>query len=323
MSRLYTYDDFKREAEKNGLYGNFSDADLKLAEKNPDAGMSILKYKKDYTTAQTDEAKALANAGAERIRSDYGSYIGGGDGGSFAITPMSPDDFSGGSAPTYSSKYKGQIDGLVNDTLNRTYQDYLQGDDYAALKNKYTESGNRAMTDTVGQVSARTGGIGSSYAAAAGQQSYNQYMGQLGDAARAGYASERNQTRENLNALMGLESMERSQFDSDRAQFNNDRSFSYGNYADELSHRQDARDFDYSKASADRQFQYQTGRDSVSDQRYDSERNNAKAQADWEQKYNAASLAAQYGDFSGFKALGYTDAQIKEMRRQWQIQQWR
>ena len=42
-------------------------------------------------------------------------------------------------------------------------------------------------------------------------------------------------------------------------------------------------------------------------------------------KYNRAAqqaeMMASYGDFSGYKALGYTDAQIGQMRQAYQIQQ--
>ena len=38
----YTYQDFQRALDGSGLAGQFSQADLKLAQQNPDAGMSIL-----------------------------------------------------------------------------------------------------------------------------------------------------------------------------------------------------------------------------------------------------------------------------------------
>ena len=62
--------------QNSGLGGQFSDADLKLAQQNPDAGMSIPKYKRDYHNATTPEQRALANLGAEGIRSSYGNYTG-------------------------------------------------------------------------------------------------------------------------------------------------------------------------------------------------------------------------------------------------------
>ena len=73
----YTYDQFRQAAQNSGLLGEFSDADLSLAQRNPDAGMSLLSYKNDYRNATTDAERELANLGAEGIRRSYGSYTGG------------------------------------------------------------------------------------------------------------------------------------------------------------------------------------------------------------------------------------------------------
>ena len=43
----------------------------------------------------------------------------------------------------------------------------------------YTEYGKRAMQDTVGEISARTGGLASSYAGIVGQETYDNYMQEL------------------------------------------------------------------------------------------------------------------------------------------------
>lgn len=73
----YTYDQFRQAAQQSGLLGEFSDADLSLAQRNPDAGMSLLSYKRDWHNATTDAERQLANLGAESVRGSYGSYAGG------------------------------------------------------------------------------------------------------------------------------------------------------------------------------------------------------------------------------------------------------
>lgn len=60
---------------------------------------------------------------------------------------------------------------------------------YEQLKDQYTQQGRLAMMDTVGNVSALTGGYGNSYAQTAGQQAFNQYMGQLNSAIPGLYES--------------------------------------------------------------------------------------------------------------------------------------
>lgn len=52
---------------------------------------------------------------------------------------------------------------------------------YNQYKDFYTKQGNLAMMDTIGQASAMTGGYGNSYAAAAGQQAYQQNLDKLGE----------------------------------------------------------------------------------------------------------------------------------------------
>lgn len=100
----FTYDQFQKAAQDSGLMGEFSAADLSLAQRNPDAGMSLLKYKQDYHAATTDEARALANLGAEGIRSSYGNYTGGDNGGSFYLAPSPlPASTAGRPPPTRTS----------------------------------------------------------------------------------------------------------------------------------------------------------------------------------------------------------------------------
>ena len=52
---------------------------------------------------------------------------------------------------------------------------------YQAYRDQYTRGAQQAMEDTLGQVSARTGGLASSYATQAAQAGYNQQMQALGD----------------------------------------------------------------------------------------------------------------------------------------------
>ena len=103
----YTYDDIKKKLA-SGNYA-LSDADMKLAERNPDAVMTILNFKDDYANATTDEARALANMGAENVRRTQGGYTGGVDGSNYYLSDPSPSSFSAGKAPTFSSGYTDEV----------------------------------------------------------------------------------------------------------------------------------------------------------------------------------------------------------------------
>ena len=139
------------------------------------------------------EVRAAAAAGAhdyvERIRSNYG-YSGDSDGSRYIPLEMGGGGrgnggggFSYEAAPTYTSRYQSQIDDLTKQILNREAFSYDPEKDptYQQYKESYTRSGERAMQDTLGQVSARTGGLASSYAGSAAQQTYDNYMGALAD----------------------------------------------------------------------------------------------------------------------------------------------
>lgn len=134
----FTYDQFQKAAQDSGLMGEFSAADLSLAQRNPDAGMSLLKYKQDYHAATTDEARALANLGAEGIRSSYGNYTGGDNGGSFYLAPLSPSSFDGGKAPTYQNQYAGDIADLWEQQKN--YGSYDYGEAAPVYNNRYDDT---------------------------------------------------------------------------------------------------------------------------------------------------------------------------------------
>jgi hypothetical protein len=165
-------------------------------------------------------------------------------------------------APAWSSKYSEQIDELTQALLGRDSFSYNKETDplYAQYKDTYTREGNRAMQNTIGQVSARTGGLASSYATTAGAQAYDYYMSQLADKvpelqqlAYSMYQDEGDKQLQNIQLLMALEEGDYEKYADLLAQYNTDRSFDYGVYSDEKA------------------YDYQEGRDAVEDSRYDTE----------------------------------------------------
>lgn len=272
MAMRYTYDDFDAEVKKRGMGTQFSDADLKLAMANPDAGMSLLNYKTDYANATTDEARALANEGAESIRSAYGGYTGGADGSSFYVDQPSPKSYVSGQAPTYSSNWADTIKQNYNKVAGYgdfvydlpapeykdTYADkraellegitnydpfsydYASDPVYQAYAKQYRREGQRAAEDTLAAASAATGGMPSSYAVTASQQAGNYYGSQLADKIPELYsqAYDRwlNEFSRKQNALAAVQGESASEYDrylTDLGQYNTDRSFAYQQYADE------------------------------------------------------------------------------------------
>lgn len=274
----FTYDQFQKAAQDSGLMGEFSAADLSLAQRNPDAGMSLLKYKQDYHAATTDEARALANLGAEGIRSSYGNYTGGDNGGSFYLDPLSPSSFDGGKAPTYQNQYAGDIADLweqqknygsydygeaapvYNNRYDDTIQDLIQGilnrEDfsydpatdplYQNYRKQYTREGQRATADTLGQAAAASGGIPSSYATTAAAQAGNYYAAQMTDKipelyqlAYNQYLNDYNMQLSDLGVVQGAEQSDYDKYLNELNQYNTDRAFDYNAWLDEYNMTKD------------------------------------------------------------------------------------
>lgn len=278
------------------------------------------------------EVRAAAAAGkttwadahdyVERIRSNYG-YSGDSDGSRYIHLEMGGGGrgnggggFSYEAAPTYTSRYQNQIDDLTRQILNREAFSYDPEKDptYQQYKESYTRSGERAMQDTLGQVSARTGGLASSYAGSAAQQTYDNYMGALADKipelkqlAYSMYQDEGNTQRANLEMLVALEQGDYAKYADLLAQYNTDRSFDYGVHRDNISDERYNNEWNYS-----------VGRDQIADKRYEDETAYNRETYKDETEYNRALAKAQTlaagGDFSGYKALGYTDQEIAGLK---------
>lgn len=82
------------------------------------------------------------------------------------------------SAFGYDNSYANKLNATLGQLENFQY-DPEKDVSYQAYKKQYTNAGNKAMTDTMAKVAARSGGIASSYANTAAQQSYNAYMQEL------------------------------------------------------------------------------------------------------------------------------------------------
>lgn len=99
-----------------------------------------------------------------------------------------PAKKTGGGQRTYTvnagnEPYVDQLHSLYDQIVNRKpFQYDLNGDLlYREMADRYTQQGQQAMRDTMGQAAALTGGYGNSYANMVGNQAYQQYMTALND----------------------------------------------------------------------------------------------------------------------------------------------
>ena len=285
MAYYNDYEKLLQDIQSSGQ--NWSDYDLQLAKNDPDAGRSIFTQKQNYANAQTDAQRAAANAAAEAIRAQYGSYIGGSDGSGYTkIASGYQSDKTPNYAPEYTeytSKYADQIDSLMNDLLNREAFSYSPAADpsFQALSERYRNLGNQSRKDVLGDAAAMTGGMPNSYAIAAAQQAQDSYNAQLTDSIPAlqqlayeMYLGDLEQDRADLSALMGLDDV------------------AYGRHMDSYNAQ-------LNKWQAD----YGVDRDIISDYR-------TEDNTQYERLMDRAALLAQIGDYSGYAALGLSTDQI-------------
>lgn len=88
-----------------------------------------------------------------------------------------------GNKPGYTPLYDNQIQAIYDKIMSRPDFKYDLGSDmlYQQYKDQYINNGQLAMMDTMGEAASLTGGYGSTYGQAVGQQQYDAYLQQLND----------------------------------------------------------------------------------------------------------------------------------------------
>lgn len=158
----------------------------------------------------------------------------------------------------FQSKYEDQINSILDSILNNksfsyTADDLANDDLYQMYRENYTKQGDKAMRDTMGNAAALTGGYGSTYATAAGQQAYDEYLSQLNDKALEfrdkayqQYLNEQADRYNQMNVVTGLDNTDYSRYRDTvddywknlsylSGRYDTERNFDYGQYRDNMS----------------------------------------------------------------------------------------
>lgn len=168
-----------------------------------------------------------------------------------------------GKPDAYESKYTDQISELIGklgETEKFSYD--IESDPlWHSIKDQYQRSAMLGMQDAMGNAAALSGGYGSSYAAMAGQQAYQQSISemtdiipQLHDTALGAWQANRDALTDNLYAVMNAKDMERTDYELEYNMWVNDRDYlaqkienmsddEFNRYLTELSVWQDERDY--------------------------------------------------------------------------------
>lgn len=282
----YTYDDFLAVQERMGR--TLGGADLELAKKYPEVGISLLSLGEDYNKATTQEGKLLAHQAAEELRKSYGGYSGGQDGSGYIVLSQPEKQVadalgkvgSVGSftykeqAPTYENQYAEQQKQLLDELMNRKEFSYDKDEDpaWSSYKKSYLREGERASADALGKAAAATGGRPSSFAMTAASQAGDYYAAQLNDALAAleqqaygRYVDEDNAMLQRLQQLNNQEQTEYAKYLSQLEQYNNDRNFALTQHqagldraVTQLAAAQGQADTEYARRLAELERQTQT-----------------------------------------------------------------
>ena len=211
----------------------------------------------------------------------------------------------------YQSTWKDQLDDMIQKIMNREQFSYdLNGDAlYQQYKDQYTTQGKLAMMDTMGQAAALTGGYGSSYGQAVGNQAYQGYLQQLNDRipelyqlALSQYQMEGDNLYNQAALMAQMEDQEYGRYrdevsdwytELDRLynQYNAEREYDYGTWAD-------GRDFAYGEYSDNRAYEYQQEQDRIAQEQWQAEFDAQQKQWQAEQSYRYAQLAESQRQFN-------------------------
>lgn len=203
-----TYKEWEDEAKKSGLYDTFDQADLDRAKVDVNYGYTQLERKKQYVNSTDEKEKsALASSQqADRESFDKAHSLG---------TLSTPK--SGVTQPAQSMSKYSSVNRLLSEIAGDKFSYNPAEDKRYKLAEEYAQ---QAMANQIAESALLTGGYGNSYAAAAGQRVYNDYMNNavndMEDRAYQKWAAERDNKYNLLGIVQGLEEQEYNRAQTER-----------------------------------------------------------------------------------------------------------
>ena len=251
-----------------------------------------------------------------------------------------------GNAPTYTNPYETQLQNAYDAIVNRPKFNYDLNEDmlYRQYAQNYQNLGRLAMQDTMGQAAALTGGYGSSYGQAVGQQQYNAYLQQLNNIVPELYQQAYQQYRDEGNDLLNQYSILDAMADKDYGRYQDDynRWLQNRNFAADMENQaynrglnewRDAQDiynrdraYDNQQLQAERDYQMGLAQLNYNMSNNDREYQLALDKWNYQKEQDALALAAAEqaaaggsggsGTRVGYDKHGYTEEMIKDLQRQ-------
>ena len=233
--------------------------------------------------------------------------------------------------PEYQDSYSQQLKDLYDKIMGREKFQYDAANDplYQQYRQMYVQQGRQAMADTMGQAAGLTGGYGSTYSQAAGQQQYDAYLQKLNEVVPELYAQARQAYNDEGDRMLQQYQLTGDLRDDEYSRYQDQLS----NWWKDLSYQADRADTEYSRGAEnwwnaesagrqDREFAYQQKKDaysnlvtligatgySPSQQELEAAGMSAAEAAKWQEYYRqqqaAAAAAARYSGSGGSGSSG-------------------
>lgn len=215
----------------------------------------------------------------------------------------------------FQSQYSDDIQNIINSIKNREQfktDDVFKSDLYTTMRDQAIQNGQKSMRDTMGSATAATGGYGSTYSQAAGQQAYDNALSNFNnttldiyDRVYNQYLQEGQELYNQLNMYNNQDSIDYNRYRDTVADYQADRNYYAGRYdsswnQDMSQYQQDqamqqwAENYAYQKTQDalaqqnwQTQFDYQKQQDALAQQ-------NWQAQFDYQKEQDAKQLALAY-----------------------------
>jgi hypothetical protein len=211
---------------------------------------------------------------------------------------------------SYNSKYSGDVSSLVDKILN--YQpfnyDYNTDPSYQAYKEQYTKAGDKAYQDTVGDLTALTGGRLNSWATSAASQAKNGYMEDLSNViptlennAYSKYLGGIDSLRNNLSTLQTADNADYSKYRDTVGDYQNNRTYDRGVLESDRNFNEGVKEYNNTSAENKRQF--------------DTTASENKREYDQTYKYNQGRAARS--DLENDRTYNYQVTRDKVLDSQW------
>lgn len=227
--------------------------------------------------------------------------------------------------PSYAGTYDTQLQDLYNQIVNRDKFQFNLNEDmlYQQYRDRYEQQGAMAMRDTIGQAAALTGGYGSTYAEAVGQQQYNAYLQQLNDVVPELYGMALDQYNAEGDRLMQQYGMLGDMADKEYGRYQD----ALNQYWQHLSYLQGQADTAYDRGYNEWYDAYKMGteQDQIAYQRYLDQRNydyqlsrDAVADDQWQQSFDYGKERDAVADSQWNQQFQYQQNRDSVADDQWQ-----